>query len=293
MITPSRVVIETNNELAGGLFSPTDAYHFVSLGSGSSGNSYLVDYRGTRILLDAGLGPRTINLSLKRLGVSMESLSAIFITHDHADHMRAVGVLASRYFLPVYASVAVCNALLRSRFITENISASLRPLVVGDTVEIGAMRITSFEVPHDSTQNVGYLIESDAGVLGLVTDVGHLTEDIASAVARANYLIFESNYDPEMLAGGTYPPFLKSRISGGLGHLSNIQASDFMAKHYHLDLNFLALCHLSKENNHPDLAWKTMDNRLFKEGIRVGKDLELHSLKRSVVSEVFTLQRRK
>lgn len=275
---------------AGPLFSPGDHYIFVSLGSGSSGNSYFLEHQGCRLLIDAGLGSRMIRSGLRHIGIPPETLAGILVTHDHADHIRGVGGLATHYGIPVYASIAVSEALLTSRHVSEDLGSLLCPMVVGDTWRLGRMRITSFEVPHDSTQNVGYIIESSAGVLVLITDIGHITPDITEAVGRANYLIFESNYDPEMLVRGSYPEFLKSRIMGGQGHLSNLQASEFMAKNYHLDLSFLALCHLSKENNHPDLAWKTMECRLSAEGVRVGKDLQLMTLKRTTPSSKIILR---
>lgn len=269
-----------------------ESYRFVSLGSGSSGNAYLLEYHGVRLLIDAGIAPRTLRTLLQNNGCAPEALTAIFITHDHADHVRGVGVLASRYNIPVYASPTVATTLRTSRYISEDLTPFLRPMPVGTTETMGDLRITSFEVPHDSSQNVGYLLECPAGTFVLVTDVGHITSDISWAVGQANFLVLESNYDPEMLRNGTYPDFLKARITNGTGHISNVQAAEFMAKHYHLDLSYLALCHLSKENNHPLLAWKTMEHRLSAEGIRIGKDLELLTLKRAVPSDVAFLKKK-
>ncbi|WP_052095421.1 MBL fold metallo-hydrolase [Porphyromonas cangingivalis] len=262
---------------------------FASLGSGSSGNCYYLAARNTRILIDAGVAPRMIVQRLKSLSIPIREIGGIFITHDHADHIRSVGLLATKYNIPVYASPVVAEVLLNSRYISEDLSPYIRVIEVGETLSFGDFEVCSFEVPHDSSHNVGYSITTSAGVFSLITDIGHINDAIRKAVRRTNFLVFESNYDPEMLVGGGYPDFLKQRIMGGQGHISNKMAADFMAELYHLDLKFLALCHLSKHNNHPELAYKTMETRLFKEGIRVGKDLSLHVLGRSTVSPLFEL----
>ncbi len=274
------------------LFPPErgDSMHFASLGSGSSGNCYYLRYRDTAILIDAGVAPRTILQRLKTLSVQPEEISGIFITHDHADHVRSVGLLATRHDIPVYASPKVAAILAGSRYISEDLTPYIREMEVGRAVEVVAgMEILSFEVPHDACHTVGYSVTTSAGVFSLITDIGHVSPEIRTAVERSNFLVFESNYDPEMLTGGSYPDFLKERITSGSGHISNVEAANFIAESYHLDLKFLALCHLSKHNNHPDLAFKTMEHRLFNEGIRVGKDLDLHVLGRSSVSPLYEL----
>lgn len=220
----------------------------------------------------------------------MREISGIFVTHDHADHVRSVGLLATKYNIPVFASPEVAKVLINSRYIAEDLTPYINVIEVGVQMTIRDMEILTFEVPHDACQNVGYSITTSAGVFSLITDIGHINEEIRAAVSRSNFLVFESNYDPEMLSGGNYPEFLKLRITGGEGHISNKDAANFIAENYHMELKFLALCHLSKHNNHPDLAYKTMENRLFNEGIRVGKDLQLHVLGRSTASPLFELE---
>lgn len=266
-----------------------DTLRFASLGSGSSGNCYYLAARHTRILIDAGIAPRTTLQRLKSLSLPIREINAIFLTHDHADHVRSVGVLATKYNIPVYATRPVAEALLSSRYVPEDLTPYMRILEEGQPLTFGDLEVSTFEVPHDACHTVGYSIQSPSGTFTLVTDVGHINDAIRKAVAQTNFLVFESNYDPEMLMGGSYPDFLKQRISGGTGHISNHAAADFIAGHYHPALKYLALCHLSKHNNHPELAYKTMETRLFNEGIRVGKDLQLHVLGRSTVSPLFDL----
>jgi phosphoribosyl 1,2-cyclic phosphodiesterase len=150
--------------------------------------------------------------------------------------------------------------------------------------------ITAFEVPHDSSDNVGYLVEFGNHTFTFATDVGHITETVSAYMSKANHLVIEANYDEEMLKSGSYPPFLKERVSSPTGHLSNREAADFLATHYHPRLKNIWLCHLSRDNNHPELAYKTVDIRLFNEGIRVGKDVSLTILKRSTPSELYVFE---
>lgn len=264
---------------------------FFSIGSGSSGNCYYLAYKNTSILIDAGLRGRIVANVLSEYQIDTKSLDAIIITHDHADHVRGVGSLAVYNNLPIYATNPVAESLLNSRFIQEDLSGYIRQIVCGESFTIKDLTINTFKVPHDSLDNVGYTIYTEAGTLSLITDIGHINEDIQKAIANSNFLVLESNYDLEMLKSGRYPLFLKNRITSGFGHISNIDSAESLAKNYHLNLKFVGLCHLSKDNNHPELAYKCFDQRLFEEGIRVGKDLLLHVFKRSTPSPIFYLNK--
>ena len=151
-------------------------------------------------------------------------------------------------------------------------------------------QITAFEVPHDSTDSVGYFIEYGAHRFTFATDVGHITDTVGRYICQANHLILEANYDEEMLRFGSYPPFLKERVASSTGHLSNREAAEFIATHYTPDLKDIWLCHLSRDNNHPELAYKTLDIRFFEEGIRVGKDVNLTPLKRTTPSDLYEFE---
>ncbi len=154
---------------------------------------------------------------------------------------------------------------------------------------IGEMEVKAFDVPHDAIRNVGYTISTPDGIFSLITDIGTVTERIIEAIKGSNFLIFESNYDEEMLHSGPYPLELKNRISGELGHISNQVSAETIAQNYHPGLKFLAMCHLSAENNNPTLALKTMSDRLEQRGVRIGEDLKLVVLKRREVSPLFCL----
>lgn len=189
----------------------------------------------------------------------------------------------------MYATEAVHKGIASSRYLTEKLNTSRRIVQKEIAFTIQDFHITAFEVPHDSTDNVGYYVRFGPHAFMFATDVGHITRTISSYVAKSNNLIIEANYDEEMLLSGTYPQFLKERVSSPTGHLSNREAADFLATHYHPELKNIWLCHLSRDNNHPELAYKTVNIRLFDEGIRVGKDVNLSVLKRSTPSDLYEL----
>ncbi len=260
---------------------------FISLASGSSGNCYYMGNSEYGILIDAGIGIRTIRKVLKDYNIEMSKIIAVLITHDHADHIKTVGCLGEKLNIPIFATLAVHGGIEKSRYVEETLYSSRRIVEKETPFSIRDFQITAFEVPHDSTDNVGYHIVYNQHRFTFATDVGHITETVSKYMCMANHLIIEANYDEEMLRFGSYPAFLKERVSSPTGHLSNREAAEFLATHYTPDLKDIWLCHLSKDNNHPELAYKTIDIRLFREGIRVGKDVNLIALKRTTPSEIF------
>lgn len=263
---------------------------FISLASGSSGNCYYLGTSTYGILIDAGIGIRTIKKVLKENNIELCQIIAVLITHDHADHIKTVGCLGEKHNIPIYATDAVHRGIERSRYVEETLTSSRRIITKETPFSIKDFEITAFEVPHDSSDNVGYHIAFGEHRFTIATDVGHITETVASYLRKANHLILEANYDEEMLHFGTYPAFLKERVASPTGHLSNREAAEYIASNFHEGLKNVWLCHLSKDNNHPELAVKTMDIRLFQEGIRIGKDLELTALKRTTPSRKFEFE---
>ena len=171
------------------------------------------------------------------------------------------------------------------------VDASLRRYVEPSVpFQIGDFIVTPFHVPHDSSDNVGYFIEADGVTFCLMTDVGHVTDEMASFIGRAQYLVIEANHDKEMLQHGPYPQFLKDRITNGTGHLNNELCGEAIAKNMGEHLCHVWLCHLSEENNHPELARKTVETVLRSYGLVVGKDFLLEVLKRTKPTGIFELQ---
>lgn len=264
---------------------------FMSLASGSTGNCYYLGHDDHGILIDAGIPLYDIKVALDRHHLSLRSdVDAIFLTHNHADHARTVGTIANQYHIPVYATLAVQDELDRCRRM-ERIMHDRRYVVEPEvTMEYIGLHITPFSIPHDSVDNVGYHVTASDFAFTLITDAGHITPTMEHYARLAHHLVLEANYDTEMLLGGKYPPFLKKRVSGPLGHLSNQESVDFLCKIWTPQLRNVWLCHLSKENNHPDLCYKTFDLQLFSQGIRIGKDLYLEPLKRNKCSPMYLLQ---
>lgn len=263
---------------------------FISIGSGSSGNCYYLQTANDALLIDAGVGIRTLKKHLYNYNLQLNSVNRILITHDHADHVKAVGVISTECDIPVYATQEVHNGIFRNYCVPKKILAdNVRMIQKGETIQLGDFCVTPFAVPHDSSGNVGYRIEAEGVTFCLMTDVGHITEEMQQFIAEANYLVIEANYDVEMLENGPYPQHLKVRIDGPTGHLSNVACAEAIAHYATQELKHVWLCHLSEENNHPVLALKTVEQTLRNYGIIVGKDFQVEDLKRKSPSEIYNL----
>lgn len=255
-------------------------YKFFSLGSGSSGNCYYFGSKECGVLLDAGIGIRTIKKALREYGVSFESIQGILITHDHADHIKTVGCLGVKHNIPVYATEAVHRGIRRSKYLMTDLAQSRRIIFKETTFNIHNLQITAFDIPHDSIENVGYHIEFDGQTFVLATDIGRITDRIYDFAKTANHLVIETNYDETMLQNGRYPYYLKQRISSGNGHISNRLSAQFIAEIYSEKMKNIWLCHLSQDNNYPQLAYDEVKNALSSKGVKVGIDIRLEALSR-------------
>ena len=263
---------------------------FLSIGSGSNGNCYFLQTANDAILIDAGVGIRNIKKHLYNYGLSLDRVHHILITHDHADHIKSVGVISAEYNIPVYTSGDVHQGIMRNYCVPKKIpSENCKTIKVGQHFVVGDFSITTFPVPHDSCGNIGYRIETEGIVFCLMTDVGHVTEEMQQHISEANYLVLEANYDEEMLRTGPYPQHLKERIASGNGHLSNKACGEALANYATPALRHVWLCHLSEENNHPILAQKTVEQILSSYGILPGKDFLVDVLKRKTPSELYEL----
>jgi phosphoribosyl 1,2-cyclic phosphodiesterase len=233
-------------------------YRLCTLYSGSGGNAAYLETPTARILIDAGKSTRTLLLSLKELGVEPDSLDAIFITHEHNDHVAALEVLTKKHKIPVHI---LLKCALRYRDTQpEALCKCLRIYEKAPfTVQVGEVTVTAFETPHDSRASVGYRFEFPDGEqtirVGYATDIGHVTDTLREGLTECESVVLESNHDPIMLMDGPYPYDLKLRIRGKRGHLSNRECADLAAELAGQGtVNFL-LAHLSEENNHPDIAF--------------------------------------
>lgn len=264
---------------------------FFCIASGSSGNCFYLSADDTAILIDAGLSQRNIKKALKDKNLTLSKVKGIFVTHDHADHIKGVSTISNENMIPVYATAEVHKGMKKSYCMTRDIDVSLvRKLEKGEELQLGAITIHSFDVPHDGTDNVGYHITIGDVHLCIITDVGHISQEVAEHIGLANYLVLEANYDESMLEMGPYPRYLKERISSDRGHLSNSACGNALLNFATPELKHVWLCHLSEENNHPELARKTVESILRSGGILPGKDIALDVLRRKIPSEMFSLK---
>jgi phosphoribosyl 1,2-cyclic phosphodiesterase len=221
---------------------------FASLGSGSRGNATLIQSGDTILMVDCGFSATETESRLRRLGVEPGALAAVLVTHEHTDHASGVMRFASRHGIPVRCTAGTRNACLKLGF------ESAEPIDSHSKFVIGNIEITPVTVPHDAREPVQFLFDGGAHRFGLLTDVGSLTPHIRRMFGGCSALLLECNHDREMLEDGPYPPSLKERVGGPLGHLSNAQAADLVRGLDTQWLQHLVAAHLSEKNNTPELA---------------------------------------
>ncbi len=263
---------------------------FISFGSGSSGNCYYLYTETDGLMIDAGIGLRTLKKYFKNYGLSLSDVHHLLVTHDHADHVKSVGSLSNEYGLDVYTTGKVHSGIERNYCVRKKVEGGhVKRIEKGISFKVGEFTVTPFGVPHDSSDNVGYKVECEGIVFVLMTDIGHVTDEMKPFIGEANYLVIEANHDVEMLKNGHYPEYLKTRILGPDGHLSNNDCAEALAGNASDALHHVWLCHLSEENNHPILALKSVEQVLRSYGLIAGKDFIVEVLKRKVPSEIFDL----
>lgn len=263
---------------------------FISFGSGSSGNCYYLATVTDGLMIDIGVGLRTLKKHCRDYGIQLSSVGRLLITHDHADHIKSVGSFSHEFGVPVYTTELIHQGIDNNYCITRKVADNRKFLVeMNKPMQLGDFTVEAFAVPHDASENVGYEIRAEGITFVIITDVGSVTEEIKERISHANYLVIEANHDVEMLKSGPYPEYLKKRILSGCGHLSNEDCGHAVAENMTEGLKHVWLCHLSEENNHPELARKTVETILRSFGIIPGKDLELEVLRRTMPSEVYEL----
>ncbi|CFX01684.1 Beta-lactamase-like [Syntrophomonas zehnderi OL-4] len=241
------------------------------LASGSTGNATFIEMGGHKILIDAGISTRRIEQGLAAVGVKAGELDALLITHEHTDHIRGLDVLVRRYQMPVYARPAAWEKIPCRDKLPDKCCREL-----GSVLEIGSMEIEAFATSHDAADPVGFSIRQGRLKCVLATDLGEITPAVEKALAYADTVILEANHDPLMLQEGPYPMYLKKRISGIRGHLSNQQAGEVLARIPRSGVMQVFLAHLSQQNNHPRLALQTVSQVLENRGYKLGEEVLLH-----------------
>jgi len=226
---------------------------FSILASGSGGNSCYIETDSARVLIDVGLSCREIERRLNIVGVSAKNLNAIILTHEHSDHIRGAGPLARRYNLPLYINSRTFKQGQKT------LGKLPTPVLIqtGEPIEINNLLVETFTKCHDAVDPMGIVLSSDGLRIGFATDLGRSTRLAEERLKNCQALIVEFNYDPDMLDEGPYPLYLKRRIKGPDGHLSNQQAGELVSALSHVSLKWVVLAHLSETNNHPEKAHQT------------------------------------
>lgn len=236
---------------------------FTSLGSGSTGNATLVEARSgtttSRVLLDCGFSQRELALRLGRVGLGLEQISGIFITHEHGDHVGCSVALARRHRIPLWMSRGTWRSIAPKPVADDPVAEGDLAGVLnfardGEPIEVGDLRITPYTVPHDAGEPLQVVFDDGVARLGVLTDAGSCTDHILAHLRDCTGLLLECNHDPALLEASAYPASLKARISGRLGHLANHIARDILAACVHPGLRHVVGAHLSERNNSPTLA---------------------------------------
>jgi phosphoribosyl 1,2-cyclic phosphodiesterase len=248
----------------------------ASLNSGSNGNCYYVGNGPEAIFIDAGLSCAETERRMERLGLHMTDIKGIFISHEHSDHILGLSALVQKYKIPVYINSGTLNKIRGKR-----LRAFTRLFESHQQISIGSLRVTPFPKKHDAGDPQSFIVSCNQTTVGIFTDIGEPCEQVVHYFRQCHAAFLEANYDEDMLQNGKYPYFLKNRIKGGLGHLSNHQALELFKTHRSAFLSHLLLSHLSKENNSPELLQSLFD--------RHQTDTQVVIASRYVESQVYSI----
>jgi len=258
------------------------AISFCTLASGSSGNSAYIGNSNTNILIDAGISGKAIQKEIQKLHI--QKIDAIFVTHEHSDHIKSVGVLSRKFDIPIYATKGTWSAMEDT---IGKIKKENKKIISNQTdCIVGSLSIYPYEIPHDANEPVGYCITDGKNKISIATDIGHITNTVRNNIIDSDALLIEANHDIDMLKMGSYPYFLKERILSDVGHLSNESCGNILAQIFNSKLKYILLGHLSQQNNFPELAFKTVSNILNTNNIQVGAYLKMDVAPRYECSEV-------
>lgn len=256
--------------------------------SGSAGNSIYISCGGVKLLVDCGVSAARVVAGLGEIGVSIDDIDGILITHEHVDHVRGLGVLCRKHGIPVYANEGTWQGI----FLKEtNIPARcVRTFFTGEDFYIGPMNIHPFPIPHDATEPVGFAFSCQGMRCAVATDIGHIASSWLDAVSGSQALVLEANHDVEMVERGPYPKRLQQRILGRNGHLSNEACAKVMLELVKKGAKAVSLAHLSADNNLPELAYNTVCEALCDAGYCVGEDVCVTVARRDRVSDMMILE---
>ncbi|MEW5805793.1 MAG: MBL fold metallo-hydrolase [Acidobacteriota bacterium] len=252
------------------------------LGSGSSGNSTFLQSGRTRILIDAGFGARGLERRLLQAGIAPPSLAGVIVTHEHSDHIRGLRLFSKKYRMNLYSS----EKSFEDSGIIEDDLSSFHCIEAGIPFEIGEIKIHPFSLPHDAESTFGFIIKANRLKLSYATDFGYPSKLVVERMKDSDGIILEANHDTEMLLNGPYPWFLKERLIGRLGHLSNESMAELVEQIVDADTRFLMLAHLSEVNNSPGQAVQMARKAAHRRG---AKNLRIMASYQDQLSEMIEL----
>lgn len=262
----------------------------VSIASGSSGNCIYVGSDQTHILVDAGISNKRIEQGLNDMGIKGSELSGIVITHEHSDHTKGLGVLARKHGVPIYSTKETLQEIRNMKYLGEYPVELLKPILPDVDFQIGDLELKPFRIDHDAVNPVAYRIQYGKKSVAVATDMGHFDQYIVEHLQGLDAILLESNHDVNMLETGPYPYYLKKRILGEHGHLSNENAGRLLNYILHSNLKNILLGHLSKENNYEALAFETVRLEIDQgdHGYKAA-DFSIAVAKRDLMSEIITI----
>lgn len=255
--------------------------------SSSKGNSTYIASDRTCILVDAGVGKKQLVDELRNAGADAGHLGGILVTHEHGDHIKSIGPMSRAYNIPVYATEGTWQAM--EKRVGDIAQRNIRVINAQDDFYIGDMCIQPFRTSHDAACSCGYSVTQGGSRVSIVTDLGYMSRDALDAAAGSRIVLLESNYDPEMLAGGSYSEWLKKRIASPHGHLSNNDAARAAEALFHRGVRGILLAHISQENNLYSLALSTTTDYLKEAGIEPGRHMALSVALRTGLTGVYNV----
>jgi phosphoribosyl 1,2-cyclic phosphodiesterase len=227
----------------------------IALQSGSNGNCIYVEAGGIKLLFDAGINGKQAEARLAAFGIDIREIDALIISHDHSDHIRHAGVYQRKYGLPLYVTQKTYETAVKKHPLGK--FSDVRFFRSDGMLQFGGVTVEAISTPHDASDGAAFVVSSDSKRLGIMTDLGHIFDGLSEVISSLNAVFLESNYDPHMLETGLYPVFLKKRIKGPAGHLSNIEAAELLKATSGKHLKWACLSHLSEQNNNPAVALQT------------------------------------
>ena len=263
---------------------------YISISSGSSGNSHYIKNKQMSVLIDVGVSGKMVDTHLREHNLDLSRCRGILVTHEHYDHIKGIGVISRRYDIPIYASEKTWIELEANyqKTIGKIQSKNQRVFTMDESFSIGDFEISPFATSHDAMDPCGYVLTDTKKKIAVATDLGYVTNGVFETIRRSDLAIIEANYDEEMLRYSSYPQMLKQRIRSKVGHLSNVDALELAAALIQAGTTDLVLAHLSKENNMPLIAEQVVMHGIESMGIKA-EDYQLSVAKRNQVSKLFRL----